>query len=133
VEPGKQGISLHGMPFLATECRAPSEASQPTPSPHFDELIWEARTSDKWGEHRRAFDFYQRALVDAPEDLSSEGLAEIFEAMERLRGAIAESAERATRLQSDVAVSRHDPEKRFSLGSVSKIPRRRFQSTFLVR
>lgn len=118
MEPGEQGISLHGTPLLATESRAPSEASQPTPSPRFDELIWEARRSDKWGEHRRAFDFYQRALVEAPEDLSSKGLAEIFEAMERLRGALAKWAERATRLQSDVAVSRHDPEKRFSLGSV---------------
>lgn len=118
MEPGKQGISLYDTPLLVTESRAPKDVSLPTPSPSFDELIWEARTSDKWGEHRRAFDFYQRALVEAPEDLSSESLAEILEALERLRGVLAESAERASHLQSEVTAFRHNPEKRFSLGSV---------------
>jgi len=117
VELRKQGISLHGTPLLGTEYRAPGEASQPTPGPCFDELILEARKSDKWGEHRRAFDFYQRALVEAPEDLSSKGLAEILEASARLRGALAEAAERASRLQSEVTASRYEPEKRFSLGT----------------
>ena len=117
MEPEKQGIPLHGTPLLGTESRAPGEASHPTSGPCFDELILEARKSDKWGEHRRAFDFYQRALVEAPEDLSSRALAEILEASERLRGAIVETAKHASRLQSDLAASRYDPEKRFSLGT----------------
>lgn len=117
MEPGKQGISLHDRPLLPKASAAPREASQTAAAPGFDELLWEARMSDKWGEHRRALDFYQRALVKAPEGLSSEGLAEIVEAMERLRGALAECAERVRRLQSDVAASRHDPERRFALGT----------------
>src|SRR5208337_3295557 len=67
---------------------------------------------------RRAFDFYQRALAEVPEDLSSEDLADIVEAIERLRAALTECAERLTHLQADVAVSRHDPDKRFRVGTV---------------
>jgi len=117
VEQGKQGISLDRVGSFRTESLAAGEGSRETAGPNFDELLWEARISDKWGEYRRALDFYQRALVEAPERVSSKELADIVEAMGRLRGALAECAHRVGRLQSDVAASRHDPEKQFALGT----------------
>jgi len=77
------------------------------------------------------FDFYQRALVDAPKTFLAKVWLKSSKRWSDYAGRL------PSRLNVQPAYNRTSlslarSEKRFSLGSVSKIPRRRFQSTFLV-
>jgi tetratricopeptide (TPR) repeat protein len=82
----------------------------------FYTLVDDARSSYYWGEFKRAYDLFQRALLLVPPDIEIADLADIHEQLLNSSELVKSAEETLPAHQASVQAEPHDAENHFWLG-----------------